>query len=369
MSVGLRYLSLMLFVTILFGCGGGGRSPQLRPTPPSTEHRVSLEVGSLILYDNQPQNIVVFIHKSDDTAVQWFAIYPEDGYIVMRPYDREDIQEAFVSIPERQVANTHVVITVVSVPDDATKQVLNSIAAIILDEITSKIPGNRLVQWITTLASDEVASRIQELIEGGKVLEVCDVTLNLNGPPKQICNQNQQRVVISIRQVIAVPDSVLDAQILDSQSESPISVESIHAGSVEDEVINVVRRFNADQTVAVRELNADLLRATATGKWLRLQVNYIEQLRRQNLYEVQQQQGFTVIAVRVRGGTATVVTQEIWRTAKFDRDTHQCKYHQPLFTTTQTYTLVKEGDSWKITEDIFEPDAPADVPGCQKYAV
>lgn len=364
MCVGLRSLCILLLATFLFGCGTGGRLPQAKPIPLATERRISLEIGSLILYGDQPHNIVVFIHKSDDTAGGWFSLYPEDGYIVMRPHDREEIQASFVAVPETQIANTHVVVTVVSVPDDVSQQVLSSIAAIILDEITSKIPGNRLVQWITTLASDVVSSKIQELIAGGQVLEVCDVTLNLNGPPKQICNQNQQRVVISIRQVIAVPEHMLEAQILDPQSESPISVEALQAGSVEDEVINVVRRFNADQTVAVRELNADLLRATAAGKWLRLQVNYIEQLRRQNLYEVQQQQGFTVISVRVRGGTATVVTQEIWRTAKFDRDTNQCKYHQPTFTTTQTYTLVKEGESWKIIEDIFKPDAPADIPGC-----
>lgn len=364
MCIGLRSLCLTLLATFLFGCGAGGRLPQVRPIPAATERRVSLEIGSLILYDDQPQNIVVFIHKSDDTAVKWFSVYPEDGYIVMRPYDREEIQASFVAVPETQIANTHVIVTIVSVPDDVTQQILSSISAIILDEITSKIPGNRLVQWITTLASDEVASRIQELIEDGQVLEVCDVQLSLDGPPKQICNQHQQRVVISIRQVIAVPEHVLEAKVLDPQSESPISVEAPKAGSVEDEVVNVVRRFNADQTIAVRELNADILRATATGKWLRLQINYIDHLRRQNLYEVQQQQGFTVIAVRVRGGTATVVTREIWRTAKFDRDTQQCKYHQPLFTTTQTYTLVKEGESWKITEDIFEPDAPADIPGC-----
>lgn len=364
MCIGLRSLCLMLLATFLFGCGTGGRLPQVRPIPAATERRVSLEIGSLILYDDQPQNIVVFIHKSDDTAVKWFSVYPEDGYIVMRPYDREEIQASFVAVPETQIANTHVIVTIVSVPDDVTQQILSSISAIILDEITSKIPGNRLVQWITTLASDEVASRIQELIEDGQVLEVCDVQLSLDGPPKQICNQYQQRVVISIRQVIAVPEHVLEAQVLDPQSESPISVEAPKAGSVEDEVVNVVRRFNADQTVAVRELNADILRATATGKWLRLQINYIERLRQQNLYEVQQQQGFTIISVRVQEGVAKVVTQEIWRTAKFDRDTNQCKYHQPLFTTTQTYTLVKEGESWKITEDIFEPDAPADIPGC-----
>lgn len=70
MVSGLKYLSLMLLATFLIGCGEG-RLPQLRPTPLATERRVSLELGSLVLYDHQPQNIVVFLHKTDDTAVKW----------------------------------------------------------------------------------------------------------------------------------------------------------------------------------------------------------------------------------------------------------------------------------------------------------
>ncbi|MDW8403775.1 hypothetical protein [Chloroflexus sp.] len=303
MVSGLKYLSLMLLATFLIGCGEG-RLPQLRPTPLATERRVSLELGSLVLYDHRPQNIVVFLHKTDDTAVKWVTAYPEEGYIVMRPRDREDIQAAFVSVPETHIANTHIVITVVAVPDNTTQRMVNNIAEIILDEITSKIPGNRLVQWITTLASSEVSSKIQELVAEGRVMEVCNITLSLDGSPKQICNQNQRWVTLSIRQVIAVPEYVLDAEVLDAQSASPISVEALHPVSAEDEVVNVVRRFNADQTIAVRELNVDMLRATSTGKWLRWQTIYIEQLRQQNLYEVQQQRGFTVLSVRVRGDTA-----------------------------------------------------------------
>jgi hypothetical protein len=133
---------------------------------------------------------------------------------------------------------------------------------------------------------------------------------------------------------------------------------------IRDQVVNVIRRFNADQTTAVQELNLDILRDTCTGRCFMAQREYMEQLIRDNLYEVQEQLNFEVLNIDVSGNTAEVVTTETWRTAKYDRSTHECRYHQPTFVTQQTYTLVREGGTWKISWDNFDTPAPADIPGC-----
>jgi hypothetical protein len=133
---------------------------------------------------------------------------------------------------------------------------------------------------------------------------------------------------------------------------------------LETEAIEVIRQFNADQTRAVRELDLDLLVATCTDECFVEQKRYIDQLIRDNLYEVQEQLGLEVLSVDVYGSQAKVVTRETWRTQKYNRDTQQCRYHQPAFTTQQTYTLVRRGGVWKISWDNFDTPAPTDAPGC-----
>jgi len=134
--------------------------------------------------------------------------------------------------------------------------------------------------------------------------------------------------------------------------------------SEEHDVVDVIRRFNADQTTAMRDLNLDAVRSTCTDRCLVAQREYMEQLVRDNLYEIQEQLDFEVLRVDVSGDTAEVVTSETWRTAKYDRSTQECRYHQPTFVTQQTYTLVREGGTWKISWDNFDTPAPADIPGC-----
>jgi hypothetical protein len=368
-----KYLSWIALASLfLVSCSeSSGRLPQRRLEPAVNERRVSLELGGLQLRDNRQHNVIVFLHKSDNATVNSLTEYPKDQYIIMQPGDREDIHEAFVSMPESYADMTRIIITVVSVPDGTTERAINSIGTIILGEITNKIPGKRIVQWIATLAAGEISDRLQAVIASGEVLEICEITLNINGPPTQTCGNNQQAFAISTRQVISAPESVLISSILNPEGASPIEVltpespqQPVENTPVEHTVVSVVRRFNADQTIAMRELDLNRLRATSAGQWFDWQATYMDTLRQQNLYEVQQQQKFDVLSVSVVGDTATVVTQETWRTAKYDRTTNSCRFHQPSFTTTQTYTLVRKADGWKIIYDDFEPEAPEDIPGC-----
>lgn len=360
-----RRMLIIIVCVALGGCGANqGRSPQSRPSPAASERRISLEIASVILRGNQDRNIILFLHKADQTTATSLTQYPEDQYIIMHPGDREDIQQSFVSMPESTSRDTDIVITVVSVPNEITRRIMNSIASVILDEITSKIPGNKLVGWIIGLASDELSNRLQEVIAGGEVIEMCEIKLNPEGTPTQTCNQNQQESIISIRQIVAVPQSVIDAEIVLPDGASPISVNNTPLFTDEDAVVNTVRLFNADQTIAMRNLELEVLQNTSKGQWLDWQKQYMRELEQENLYEVQQQLDFRVQSVKVDGDTATVVTYETWRTAKYDRSSHECRYHQSSFGTSQTYTLEQQGGVWKITRDIFEPDAPPDVGGC-----
>lgn len=356
---------LIAIIFALFGCESNqGRLPQTRPVPASSERRVSLEIASLILRGNQNRNIVLFLHKSDDATASSLTQYPRDQYIIMRPGDREDIQEAFISMPESLSGNTNIIITVVSVPTEITQRAINGLATVILDEITSKIPGSRLIQWITTFASNEITNRLQEVTAGGEVVEICEITLNPESTPTQTCNQNQQEIIISTRQIVAAPESALSAEILPSNGASPISVNTSPSFMDEDAVVNTVRQFNATQTIAMRNLDLEVLRSTSTGQWFEWQKQYMMQLEQEGLYEVQQQLDFQVQSIEVLGRDATVITRETWRTAKYDSSSHQCKYRQVSFTTTQVYTLVQTEGTWKIIRDVFKPDAPPDIAGC-----
>lgn len=177
--------------------------------------------------------------------------------------------------------------------------------------------------------------------------------------------------LLGVQEVPPAEQAWLEERLPDGQSPAPTrqvmrpdtptpSVSSL----TEHEVVDVIRRFNADQTTAVRNLDLEILRTTCTGGCYSSNRAYMNQLIKDNLYEVQEQLGFEVVSVHVSDNAAMVVTRETWRTAKYDRSTHECRYHQPLFTTQQTYTLVREGTTWKIAEDRFDTPAPADVPGC-----
>jgi hypothetical protein len=162
----------------------------------------------------------------------------------------------------------------------------------------------------------------------------------------------------------SAPTGTAEPILVPMKTAEPTSPTANASPSSEEEVVHVIRQFNADQTAAVRELVVNALGSTCTGRCYAEQQRYIDQLIRDNLYEVQEQLGFDVLSIHVSGNGATVVTRETWQTKKYDRDTHDCRYHQPAFTTQQTYTLVREGSVWKITWDSFDTPAPTDVPGC-----
>jgi hypothetical protein len=132
----------------------------------------------------------------------------------------------------------------------------------------------------------------------------------------------------------------------------------------EEEVVNVIKKFNEDQTLAVRTLDSQILQDTCTDECFSWHVDYINELREGNLYEVQEQLAFEVISVDILDNTATVTTRETWRTRKHDLTTSECRYHQPTFSTQQTYTLVYDSGVWKVSWNNFDTPVPADEPGC-----
>lgn len=138
--------------------------------------------------------------------------------------------------------------------------------------------------------------------------------------------------------------------------------DTIQTDPDEDLIENVIRQYNSDQTAAVRNLDVQILQATCTGNCYAVNRDYIDELTQNNLYEVQEQLAFEVVSISISGNTATVVTNETWRTFKYDHSTNDCRYHQPTFHTRQTYILIREGNQWKISQNDF--DAPNDVPGC-----
>jgi hypothetical protein len=95
-----------------------------------------------------------------------------------------------------------------------------------------------------------------------------------------------------------------------------------------------------------------------------LRNGYVNELREGNLYEVQEQLAFEVTFIDILDNTATVTTRETWRTQKYDRTTHECRYHQPTFSTQQTYTLVYDDGVWKVSWNNFDTPVPADKLGC-----
>jgi hypothetical protein len=360
-----RFLSLLLAISVLVGCRGV--DPVTRDVPSNDESRVALEFGSFTLYGEEPKNIVLFMHVIDENNAQVSSLtqHPYGTYITMYPGDRHDIQQSFISVPVSQAESTTVTVSIIAVPDNINAVIMGGITSIILEEITNKIPGQAFIaRGITAVVSDSVSHRIQAEVEGGLLIGMCEYVLNTDGPPQSECTEPAQDFDIAMRSVLGPPTAVYHTNVVSSDANSPIEVFAPSSSSSEDQVINVIRRFNADQTRAMRDLELDILRPTSAGQWLEWQEIYMNELINQNLYEVQQQQDFEVLSVTVSEDEAQVITRETWRTAKYDRTTNACRYHQPQFTTQQTYTLVRERGNWKIIRDVFEPRAPADIPGC-----
>jgi hypothetical protein len=132
----------------------------------------------------------------------------------------------------------------------------------------------------------------------------------------------------------------------------------------EEEIVNVIEKFNEAQTLAVRALDSQILQDTCTDECFSWHIDYIDELREGNLYEVQEQLAFEVTSVDILDNTATVTTRETWRTRKYDLTTSECRYHQPTFSTQQTYTLVYDSGAWKVSWNNFDTPVPADKPGC-----
>jgi hypothetical protein len=133
------------------------------------------------------------------------------------------------------------------------------------------------------------------------------------------------------------------------------------------EVVEAIKQFNEDQTLAVRALDSKILQDICTNECLSWHIDYINELRESNLYEVQEQLAFEVSSVDIFDNTAMVTTRETWRTRKYDRTTHECRYHQPTFSSQQTYILVYyDGRGWKVRRNNFDTSVPADKPGCPK---
>jgi hypothetical protein len=132
----------------------------------------------------------------------------------------------------------------------------------------------------------------------------------------------------------------------------------------DEAIFNVIKQFNADQTLAVRTLDSQILHNTCTAECLSWNTDYIDELREDNLYEVQEQLAFEVTLIDILDNVATVTTRETWRTQKHDWTTHECLYHQPTFDTQQTYILVYSDQGWKVSRNDFDTPVPADQPGC-----
>jgi hypothetical protein len=278
---------------------------------------------------------------------------------------REGIQRAFATVPVSEAARSAVLVTVVAVPDTITAASIDlavSAVSTLIQAYTGHIITGKLTGFVADQVISEVGSRVAAAIKNGRVLGAYRFRLHSDGAHSVDVLAGIQPLDLTWRGLVLQPIGAYDPR----SGASPVKVITPDplSAAPEDQVVDTVRRFNADQTVAVRDLTPSLLAVTTTGRWLTFQQRYIQDLVDNNLFEVQAQIAFTVNDVNVEGSTATVVTEETWQTTKYDRTTETCYSHQPTFTSTQTYTLVQEENAWRISQVRVSPAFPDDISGC-----
>ena len=357
-------LTILLFF-FLIACDESPSSstrlaPQRVPTPAANELRKSVEFGGLLLGGNRQRCVVVLVHSVLLGQLPVSARYPssdaERPCIDMNPANissRSDIQQSWLTIPKSQADGAAMIVTILAVPDtvDAweisavsravTALVRSYASSILINPISSFIAGE-----VINTVSDAVTQRIRE----GEVLGIYRIKLHADGAPSIDVIPGAQPVSLSVREIVLAPVLATTPGAQASPRRVNIPTSPVPLPS-EDDVVNVVRRFNADQTIAVRDLNIDLLLPTSSGAWLKLQRRYIEELKLSDMYEVQKQIDFKVLSVKVSGDTASVITHETWDTRKYHHNSDRgCVFYQH-FSNKQTYRLVHKlaPDRWLIT--------------------
>src|SRR4051794_6331560 len=102
------------------------------------------------------------------------------------------------------------------------------------------------------------------------------------------------------------------------KSPSPVPTSAAQATKVpanapeEDKVKEVIRTSNDEQIKAWRDLDANILKGTRTGKVLDEQVGMVEDLKKGHMYAIPVNVELSYLDVKVTGDTATVRTKEIW---------------------------------------------------------
>ncbi|MEO6457416.1 MAG: zinc-ribbon domain-containing protein [Chloroflexia bacterium] len=116
----------------------------------------------------------------------------------------------------------------------------------------------------------------------------------------------------------------------------------------EDRVKQAVCLSNEEQIKAWRDLDVEVLKGTRTGEVLTENIEYVEDLKKRNLYAVPVLGSLEIREVKITGDTATVRTIETWSVTFHNRQDKSVVETKPPETLAETYHMVKQNGKWLV---------------------
>ena len=119
-------------------------------------------------------------------------------------------------------------------------------------------------------------------------------------------------------------------------------------------VVAAINASNEDQITALKSLNSDVLKNHTIGTELNNQIQDLQALQGQGVYEDARMECISFVSVHVTSATAaTAMTVETWSGTIYDQKTNSQLGTEPANTMHETYTLVKQNGQWFVSNVVI----------------
>ncbi len=119
-------------------------------------------------------------------------------------------------------------------------------------------------------------------------------------------------------------------------------------------VVNTINASNQDQITALKSLKTDVLKNHTVGTELNNQIQDLQALQGQGVYEVAKLDCINFVSVQVTNATAaTAMTVETWSGTIYDQKTNSQLGTEPANSLHETYQLVKQNGQWFVSNVVI----------------